>query len=41
MDVLAEKLLPWERMDYKQRLAVLKKRTSTDSLGEINPGQGE
>jgi len=28
MNVLAEKLLPWEPMDHEQRLALLMKRTS-------------
>ena len=28
MDVLAEKLVPWEPMDHNQRLALLAKRTS-------------
>ena len=28
MDVLAEKLVPWEPMDHQQRLALLAKRTS-------------
>jgi hypothetical protein len=28
MDVLAEKLVPWEPMSHEQRLALLAKRTS-------------
>jgi hypothetical protein len=28
MDVLAEKLVPWEPMNHEQRLALLAKRTS-------------
>jgi len=27
MNVLAEKLVPWEPMDHEQRLALLEKRT--------------
>jgi hypothetical protein len=27
MDVLAEKLVPWEPMNHEQRLAILAKRT--------------
>jgi fatty acid desaturase len=32
MDVLAEKLIPWEPMDHQQRLALLAKRTSLRTL---------
>jgi fatty acid desaturase len=32
MDVLAEKLVPWEPMDHEQRLALLAKRTSLRTL---------
>jgi fatty acid desaturase len=32
MDVLAEKLVPWEPMNHEQRLALLAKRTSLRSL---------
>jgi hypothetical protein len=28
MDVLAEKLVPWEPLNHEQRLALLEKRTS-------------
>jgi fatty acid desaturase len=33
MDVLAEKLVPWEPMDHEQRLALLAKRTSLRTPG--------
>jgi fatty acid desaturase len=32
MDVLADKLVPWEPMDHEQRLALLAKRTSLKTL---------
>jgi hypothetical protein len=32
MDVLAEKLVPWEPMDHEQRLALLAKRTGTSLI---------
>jgi hypothetical protein len=35
MDVLADKLVPWEPMNHEQRLALLAKRTGVEtySLG--------
>jgi len=32
MNVLAEKLVPWEPMSHEQRLALLAKRTSLRTL---------
>jgi hypothetical protein len=32
MDVLAEKLVPWEPMNHEERLALLVKRTSLRTL---------
>jgi hypothetical protein len=32
MDVLAEKLVPWEPMNHEQRLALLAKRTGSELI---------